>query len=112
MRVAFEAGDRSEARSGHEVMERQSKALATRDKELEKQLKGRSWEATFSALQGSHTETPHYSRQRRRWTDSHPAASPAGVVGGGPSAGAGSSGSMEAANAGPGPSVLLENTGQ
>jgi hypothetical protein len=38
MRAAFESGDRSEARSRRDGLERQSKELAKRDKEFEKEL--------------------------------------------------------------------------
>jgi hypothetical protein len=39
MRAAFESGDRSEARSRRDALERQSQELAKRDKEFEKVLK-------------------------------------------------------------------------
>ena len=39
MRAAFESGDRSEARSRHDALERQSQELTKRDKEFEKVLK-------------------------------------------------------------------------
>jgi len=40
MRAAFERDDRSEAGSRRDVVQRQSKALAVRDKAFEKQLEG------------------------------------------------------------------------
>ena len=39
MRAAFESGDRSEARSRHDALERQSQELTKKDKEFEKVLK-------------------------------------------------------------------------